>query len=102
MYQYRQILTRMRQGDSDREIARSKTMGRKKIAQVREVASARGWLAPDTALPDDAVLASALMRKEPLPRSCADQHLVAEHGADHGRACRTKPPTEKGRKAAPL
>jgi transposase len=70
MYQYRHILTRMRQGDSDREIARSKTMGRKKIAQVRELASARGWLAPDTALPDDAVLASALVRKEPLPSTC--------------------------------
>jgi hypothetical protein len=58
MYQYRHILTRMRQGDSDREIARSKTMGRKKIAQVRELASARGWLA------------SALVRKEPLPSTC--------------------------------
>ena len=45
-------------------------MGHKKIAQVRELASARGWLAPDTALPDDAVLASALMRKEPLPSTC--------------------------------
>jgi hypothetical protein len=70
MYQYRHILTRMRQGDSDREIARSKTMGRKKIAQVRELASACGWLAPDTALPDDAVLALALVRKEPLPSTC--------------------------------
>lgn len=70
MYQYRHILTRMRQGDSDREIARSKTMGRKKIAQVRESASARGWLAPATLLPDDAVLASALARKEPLPSTC--------------------------------
>ena len=36
MYHYRQILVRMRLGDSDREIARSKTMGRKKVAQVRE------------------------------------------------------------------
>lgn len=69
-YQYRHILTRMRQGDSDLEIARSKTMGRKKIAQVRELASARGWLAPDTALPDDTVLASALVRKESLPSTC--------------------------------
>jgi hypothetical protein len=67
MYQYRQTLVRMRQGDSDREIARSKTMGRKKIAQVREVANARGWLAAGTDLPDDTVLAAALMRKEPLP-----------------------------------
>ena len=70
MYQYRQILVRMRQGDSDRDIARSKTMGRKKIAQVREVANARGWLVPNTTLPDDAVLAAALARKEPLPVSC--------------------------------
>ena len=38
MYQYRQILVRMRRGDSDRDIARSKTMGRKKIALVREIA----------------------------------------------------------------
>jgi len=28
MYQYRQVLLRMRQGDSDREIARSGLMGR--------------------------------------------------------------------------
>lgn len=70
MYQYRHILKRMRQGDSDREIARSKTMGHKNIAQVRELAIARGWLAPDTALPDDAVLASALVRKEALPSTC--------------------------------
>jgi transposase len=70
MYQYRQTLVRMRQGDSDREIARSKTMGRKKIAQVREIANAHGWLAPDIALPEDAVLASALTRKEALPSTC--------------------------------
>jgi len=48
MYQYRQILVRMRRGDSDREIARSKTMGRKKIADVREIANGRGWLVPDS------------------------------------------------------
>lgn len=70
MYQYRQTLVRMRQGDSDREIARSKAMGRKKIAQVREIANARGWLAADTALPEDSVLASALARKESLPTTC--------------------------------
>jgi len=44
MYQYRNALVRMRQGDSDRDIARSKTMGRKKLAQVREMASEQGWL----------------------------------------------------------
>ena len=70
MFQYRQTLVRLRLGDSDREIARSRTMGRKKVAQIRDMANARGWLAADAALPDDAVLAAALMRKEPLPASC--------------------------------
>jgi len=70
MYQYRQVLVRMRQGDSDREIARLKTMGRKKIAQVRELASKYGWLATEAALPEDAILAAALERKESLPSTC--------------------------------
>ena len=70
MYQYRHILVRMRQGDSDRDIARSKTMGRKKIARVREIASERGWLAAEIALPDDTALAAVLARKEALSVKC--------------------------------
>jgi hypothetical protein len=70
MYQYRQVLVRMRQGDSDRDIARSKTMGRKKIAQVREIAVKHGWLSRDLPVPDEAVLASLLGRREPLPAAC--------------------------------
>ena len=70
MYQYRQILVRMRRGDSDREIARSKTMGRKKIADVREIANGRGWLVPDSVLPEDSVLALAFTRKDTLPATC--------------------------------
>ncbi len=58
MYQYRQVLVRMRQGDSDRDIARSRLMGRNKVARLRAVAQERGWLAPDAALPEDAVLAT--------------------------------------------
>jgi transposase len=70
MYQYRQILVRMRQGDSDRDIARSRLMGRKKLAQLRAVAHERGWLAPGGALPDDATLAALFARQEGLPRQC--------------------------------
>jgi hypothetical protein len=70
MYQYRHILVRMRQGDSDRDIARSKTMGRKKIAQVREIAHERGWLTPEVVLPDDTALAAVLARKETLAIQC--------------------------------
>ncbi len=32
MYQYRQVLTRMRLGESDRAIARSRLMGRQHLA----------------------------------------------------------------------
>ena len=42
MYEYRQALMRMRQGDSEREIARSKLMGRSKAARFRELARAQG------------------------------------------------------------
>jgi transposase len=70
MFHYRQVLVRMRQGDSDRDIARSNTMGRRKAAQIREVAEERGWLAPGVPLPDDATLAAAFARREGLPASC--------------------------------
>ena len=70
VYQYRQILVRMRQGDSDRDIGRSKSMGRRKIAQVRQIAQERDWINPDLALPDDRVLAEVLARKQALPVSC--------------------------------
>jgi len=60
MFQYRQVLVRLRQGDSDRDIARSRLMGRKKLSKLRERAAAQGWLDPAQPLPDDAALASAL------------------------------------------
>ena len=67
MYQYRQVLLRMRQGDSDREIARSRLMGRPKACAVRALADARGWLDPAAPLPDDEALASAFARARRPP-----------------------------------
>ena len=60
MFQYRHVLVRMRQGDSDRDIKRAKLMGRRKAAELREVAEERGWLQPESELPDDATIAGAL------------------------------------------
>jgi transposase len=60
MFQYRQVLVRLRQGDSDRDIARSRLMGRHKVAVFRALCSKRGWLDPEAALPDDAAIAAAL------------------------------------------
>lgn len=56
MHQYRQVIHRMRLGQSDRAIARSKLIGRTKCAAVREVAVQKGWLASGP-LPDDEQLA---------------------------------------------
>lgn len=70
MYQYRQVLVRMRQGDTDREIARTGLMGRRKAGEVREVALSRGWLEVPVPLPDDTTLADAFERSTPLPTSC--------------------------------
>jgi hypothetical protein len=60
MFQYRQILVRVRQGDTDREIARSGLMGRRKVAAFRALCQQLGWLDPATALPEDASLAAAV------------------------------------------
>ena len=48
MFQYRQVLVRLRQGDSDRDIARSGLMGRPKVALFRLLAEPQGWLAGST------------------------------------------------------
>src|SRR6516162_2635985 len=60
MFQYRAVLVRLRQGDSDRDIARARLMGRAKVAALRALAMREGWLASDTPLPDDAVIAAAI------------------------------------------
>ena len=46
MHHYRQALLRMRQGDSDRDIAAARVMGRPKAAQWRRIATEQGWLDP--------------------------------------------------------
>jgi len=53
MLQYRQVLVRLRQGDSDRDVARSRLMGRPKVAALRALAISQGWLALE-APPHDA------------------------------------------------
>ncbi|MFL9937449.1 IS21 family transposase, partial [Paraburkholderia sp. RL18-103-BIB-C] len=70
MFEYRQVLVRMRQGDSDRDIGRSGLMGRKKLTAVRRMADERGWLNPGQPLPDDTVIAGVFGRTPHLPSTC--------------------------------
>jgi hypothetical protein len=61
MYQYRQVVVRMRLGDSDREIAKAGLMGRHKAAVLRQVALAHEWLNQEQPIPDEAMLAAVLI-----------------------------------------
>lgn len=69
MQEYRQIIARMRLGDTDRAIARTGLMGRKKAARIREIALARGWLSTEKSLPDESELASVFPRNAEDPSS---------------------------------
>lgn len=62
MYEYRQVIYRMRQGESDRAIAKAKVMGRRKAAELRQIAQAEGWLSKGP-LPEDSELAARLENK---------------------------------------
>ncbi len=76
MYQYRQALLSMRRGDTDRQIAQTRLLGRPKLAQLRQQALERGWLEPDSPLPDDAVLAEAFGKTR---RSASTQSPLEPH-----------------------
>lgn len=67
MFEYRQVLLRMRGGDSDREIARAGLMGRKKLRKLRRLADEEGWLDGDRALPANAALAARVRGDSPRP-----------------------------------
>jgi len=62
MHQYRQVIHRMRQGQSDRAIAKTKLIGRHKCAVVRSIANEKGWL-DNGPLPDDHQLAALFGNK---------------------------------------
>ncbi len=68
MHQYRQVIVRMRLGESDRALAKAGLMGRRKATAVRRLAEEQGWLDPSHPLPDDAALAEVLVRRSsPAP-----------------------------------
>ena len=60
MFQYRAALVRLRQGDSDRDIARSRLMGRHKVRALRALAEQQGWLSVDTPLPEESAIAQLI------------------------------------------
>lgn len=78
MHHYRQALLRMRQGDSDRDIAEARIMGRRKAGQWRALAQTHGWLDTHAPLPDDEAVASVL---QPPKRASTTVSSLQEHRA---------------------
>lgn len=74
MYQYRQVLSRLRLNESSRAISRCGLMGRKKVEALRQVADRKGWLDPAVSLPDDATLAEAL--RSPVTRPQTESSVL--------------------------
>jgi hypothetical protein len=88
MHHYRQVLVRLRQGDSDRDVARSRLMGRPKVAAFRALAAAQGWLEPAAVLPEDAALAAAVgraRRARSTISSVEPYRAVVERWLDDGK-----------------
>ena len=78
MFQYRQVLVRLRAGDTVREIARSGLMGRDKLGELRAVAQSQGWLDAGTDVPDDQAIVAAL---GPSRRASSTVSSVEPHRA---------------------
>jgi transposase len=76
MFQYRQALVRMRQGDSDRQIAAARIMGRRTAANLRKIALERNWLDANAAMPEDEAISGAL--GQPKRASTTISSLVAQ------------------------
>jgi hypothetical protein len=78
LFEYRQVPVRMRQGDSDREIAKAGLMGRRKAAELRAVALEQGWLGQACPLPADGALAAVLSDGGPAPGPAAQVEPLRE------------------------
>ena len=75
MFEYRAALVRMRQGDSDRAIARAGLMGRTKVRQFRVLANLHGWLDPASPLPDAREIARAVSGRGAVAGGAGDSSV---------------------------
>lgn len=60
VHEIRNVITRMRLGETDRQISRAGLMGRNKAATLRRLAIEREWLNKDAPMPSNEVIAAAM------------------------------------------
>ena len=64
MSDIRYIIHLMRLGESDREISRSKIVGRKKASKIRKISEEKGWLFAETPFPSESELSKFFQNKK--------------------------------------
>ena len=74
MHEFRHILSRMRLGETDRQLAKAGLIGRRKAAELRLLFAGQGWLDPAQPLPGDSAIAAALAK--PLPEVCSGSSVL--------------------------
>ncbi len=58
MYEIRQVIQRLRLGETDRGIARTQRVGRRTVARIRALAAGQNWLDATSPIPDDSLIAA--------------------------------------------
>lgn len=76
MYEVRQILQRLRMGESIRQVARTQQVGRATVTAIHNVAVEQRWLDPSTPIPADTILTAffKLPRKAPQNSSSVEPY----------------------------
>ena len=64
VHETRDVIVRMRLGETDRQIARDGLMGRSKSSRLRGLAEEHGWLEPGVELPANDVIAELLQARK--------------------------------------
>ena len=68
VHEIRHVISRMRLGESDRQIATAGLMGRAKAGKLRLLAQDQGWLNKDSPLPDNEVIERLTRKTSPAKR----------------------------------
>lgn len=78
MFQFRQVLVRLRAGDTAREVARSGLLGRDKLTELMRLAQAHGWLDAGAELPSDEAIAEAMKPRKRAASTVSSAEPVRE------------------------
>jgi transposase len=78
MFEIRQIIQRLRMGESVRQIARSQHVGRATVESIHGIALAQNWLDPLGQIPDDTTLATFFKAQRKAPQNVSSVESFRE------------------------